>query len=279
VQLGYTPIAPKGVKPWLVANADPLQGGAQFVNPLNGAVELNVVGEQFYLKSDCALAAGCVLIDPTPKVRNTPGHFAVDYIPALVTTPSVPNPNVCPPCAGATDYEQAIECADMTTSYQVLSCGGGAAQAQWDNTVNPGGLGGLSDLGTECLIHAVSPGNGKGQDTLDKTPWPLNPMQITGGAGNPPQNGYLVTTSNSIVTIPILDTTNPPNPAGGAVQIDGYLQAFIDQVHQAGNPNRQGDIEITVLNVAGCSANPGVAAPIVGGSGTSPVPVRLITGP
>jgi hypothetical protein len=28
----FTPIAPKGVKPWLVANSDPMQGGAQFIN-------------------------------------------------------------------------------------------------------------------------------------------------------------------------------------------------------------------------------------------------------
>jgi hypothetical protein len=280
----FNPVAPRAVKPWLIANADPTTGSLippQFVNPANGAVEVGVIGEQFYLHSDCPTAApGCSLTDnpPTVPASSKPVHLQVDYVPAQVTAPLVPNPNVCPACAaGATDYEQSIGCADMTTSYQVLSCGGGAAKAQWDNTVNPGGALGLSELGTECLTHALGTGN-SGQDTLIQ-PVPLfsAPMQIT--AQGPPQSGNVVTTSNSIVTIPIIDTTNPIPATGGAVTIDGYMQAFINEVHGGGNPNRRGDILVTVLNVAGCSSAPNAAAPIVGGTGTSPVPVRLITPP
>ena len=40
----FTPIAPKAVKPWLVANADPLNSGAQFITPTTGAVETGVIG-------------------------------------------------------------------------------------------------------------------------------------------------------------------------------------------------------------------------------------------
>ena len=69
--------------------------------------------------------------------------------------------------------------------------------------------------------------------------------------------GNLVTTSSSIVTIPIIDTPPSGIPAtGGTVTIDGYMQAFIDEVHGVGPPNTRGDIEITVLNIAGCSATP-----------------------
>jgi len=286
VQLGYTPIAPRGVKPWLIANADPNNPGTQFVNPLTGVVEaggIEVVGETINLSADCTVGlVNCVPIDPTLISSNGP-RPQVDYVPALVTAPTVPNPNICPPCAGATDYEQSIECADMTTSYQVLSCGGGANNVTWDNKINPGGPGGLSEIGTECLIHAVGTGLGKGQDALNPPPVPpfSAPMQIVGGAGNPPQNGYLVTTSNSIVTIPIIDTRNPLPASGQPLTIVGFLQGFINEVHGNAGPaaRHHGDIEVTILNVAGCSANPGVAAPIVGGSGTSPVPVRLITGP
>jgi hypothetical protein len=46
-----------------------------------------------------------------------------------------------------------------------------------------------------------------------------------------------------------------------------------------GNPDQRGDIQINVLNIAGCSATNNGANPVVGGSGTSPVPVRLITPP
>ena len=95
------------------------------------------------------------------------------------------------------------------------------------------------------------------------------------------QKGNFVTTSSSIVTIPIIEKTPAGGfpPSGGNVTIVGYMQAFINQVHGGGNPHHQGDIDITVLNIAGCgsaSTNLGVT-PVIGGSGTSPVPVRLIT--
>jgi Flp pilus assembly protein TadG len=283
----FIPIAPQAVKPWLVGNADPNSPTfppARFINPANGTIESDVIGEQFYLKSDCDPAAspnctsvGHPLVNNPPGVKNSANHLAVQYVPALVTPNS--GSNLCPPsCAGATDYERSIECADMTTSYQVLSCGGGAVNAQWDNTVNPGGVGGLSDLGTECLIHAAGTGNA-GQDILDKSPWPDNPMQIKAGSGSNAPNGSLVMTSSSIVTIPIIDTRAAIPASGGAVTIDGYMQAFIQQVHGGNNNNRKGDIEITVLNIAGCSTTPNAAPPVVGGSGTSPVPVRLIAPP
>jgi hypothetical protein len=274
----FTPIAPKSVKPWLVANADPINVGTQLVNTTTWVVDSALIGQSFYLKSDCQTTnfAQCSPLNDTVfgvSGTSTGGHPQVDYLPAQVTTPTTPNPNVCPACAGATDYEQSIECADVTTSYQVLSCGGGATNLQWDNGVNPGGPGGLSALGAECLIHATAAGNNKGQDTLDPTLWPNNPMKITAESGL--QIGNLVTTSNSIVTIPIVDTAGIP-ATGGNVTIDGYMQAFVDEVRGGGSP---GDIKITVLNIAGCSsANNGVN-PVVGGSGTSPVPVRLITPP
>jgi hypothetical protein len=271
----FTPIAPKGVKPWLVANSDPMQGGAQFINTTTWTVESNVIGEDFYLKSDCTgLATPCALNDNPPK-SFPGGHPAVEYVPALIT----PNAgsNVCPPCAGATDYEQTIECADLTTSYQVLSCGGGATNAQWDNNVNPGGLGGASDIGTECLINASGTGN-SGQDTLINPGFPTGPMRFRSQSG--PLSGNLVTTSSSIVTIPIIDTPPSGIPATGRnVTIDGYMQAFINEVNGVGPPNTRGDIEITVLNIAGCSLTPTSAKPVVGASGSSPVPVRLITPP
>jgi len=40
-----------------------------------------------------------------------------------------------------------------------------------------------------------------------------------------------------------------------------------------------GDVNITVLNVIGCSQTPNGNAPAIGGNGASPIPVRLITPP
>jgi len=285
----FVPIVPKAVKPWLVANADPTTGlspAPMFVNPSTGAIEpgATVVGEQFYLHSDCQIPATtpCVLVDNPPGIPQpwNGGHPQVDYVPAVVTTPPSPNPNVCPVCAVGSDYEKAIACADVSTSYQVVSCGGGAVNLKWDNGVSPGGSGGASAHGAECLINASATGYIKGQDLLDRNGWPVSPMQITAGSGA--QNGSLVTTSSSIVTIPIVDTCNNVAncfpAAGGDVTIDGYMQAFINEVHGGGNSKHQGDIQVTVLNIAGCgSSSTNLAVtPIVGGSGTSPVPVRLI---
>jgi hypothetical protein len=283
----FTPIAPKAVKPWLVANIDP-NSGNPFITTTNGNIEtgVTVIGEALNLTADCvAPGPGCTgiggLPPPPPGIgpaNSLPSYPQVQYVPALVTPPGSPNPNICPTiCLGATNYEQSIECADVTTSYTVLSCGGGATKAQWDSAVYPGGLTGLSALGAECLINATAAGNNKGQDKLDNFgPWPTSPMQIT--AESPPQSGNVVTTSNSIVTIPIIDQTSFEATSPFQVTVVGFLQAFIDEV-RGGNPAHQGDIKVTVLNIAGCSSTPIVAPPVVGGSGTSPVPVRLITPP
>jgi hypothetical protein len=88
--------------------------------------------------------------------------------------------------------------------------------------------------------------------------------------------GDTITSSSSIVTLPIAYF----NPGSGLVQgvnqpfitIAGYLQVFVQSVDPA-----TGNMVVTVLNVAGCgnSVAPGTAYV----TGTSPVPVRLITTP
>jgi hypothetical protein len=274
----FTPISPTSVKPWLVANSDPTGTAPKFVDTTTWIVDSGVIGKNFDLVSDCGSdPTDCLPLnhDPPAKIGGT---TQVEYVPAAVTIPNTAN--VCPQvCGGATDYEQAIECADVSTSYQVLSCGGGAAQAQWDHTVTPGPPPGnnATTLGGVCLIHASTTGFGKGQDLLqDPGPWPAAPFQYKSQSGL--QNGNLVSTSSSVVTIPILDTTSfssgTPN-----VTIVGFLQAFINQINDGTGVAPVGSVNITVLNIAGCSTTPNASAPVVGGAGTSPVPVRLITPP
>jgi hypothetical protein len=277
----FTPISPTSVKPWLVANADPINVGTKFVETATGIVDSAIIGgPAIDLVSDC--------IHPGPNRchlgSNPPGvifgRHQVQYVPAVVNT--VNTQNVCPVCKGTSDYEQSIECADVATSYQVLSCGGGALQLQWDDGINPGAPPGnnATSLGGQCLIHASSEGAAQGQDLLQNPgPWPTAPFQFKAQSG--PQNGNLVTTSNSIVTIPILHPTAIAN-LGGVVTLDGYLQAFINQVDgppTSGAQPPEGSINITVLNIVGCSSASNGATPVVGGAGTSPVPVRLITPP
>jgi len=278
-----TPISPASVKPWLVANNNP-HDGAQFVNTVSGTwvVDSSVIGETLDLVSDCNSFRNNRCL---PLVTNPPGAVSgstsqVQYVPAEVTTPNTQN--VCPSCAGATDYEQSIECADVATSYQALSCGGGATQLVWNDRVNPGAPpngDNATSLGGQCLIHASGEGAGQGQDVLtEPTPIFSAPYQI-----KQQSSGNFVTTSNSIVTIPILDTVPGFQLLRGAtVTVDGFLQAFVNQVNgppSGGGQPPEGSINITVLNIAGCSSSNNGATPVVGGAGTSPVPVRLITPP
>jgi len=278
-----TPISPTSLKPWLVANVDPngMSTNTPFVTVGTGVVEQGVTGEQLDLIADCKNANPnkCFLRNGHNPPIATPPH-EVDYVPLQVSSPAN-SENICPACAaGASDYEQSIACADVT-SYVTPTCGGGATNAVWDGAFNPRGQGGLSAKGAECLIHAAGPGPWDGgtnlQDTLTFPGWPANPAQIMARSG--PQIGNLVTTSSSIVTIPIIDAKMPPTTfptSPGAVTVVGFIQGFINQINDAASPN-PGDINITVLNIAGCSSSDNGANPVIGGAGTSPVPVRLIS--
>jgi hypothetical protein len=278
----FTPIAPRGVKPWLVANFDPNNAGAQFIIPATGVVESSVIGETLNLTADCKGGPGC-----NPPKRNPPSYNAatlqVDYVPATVT----PNSNnVCPSPSSCTenpiypDYQHSIQCHDVNP----YPCGGSPTNNfSWDPGVNPKhplGIGGPSALGAECLIRAANSGAGQGQDVLQNPgPWPAAPFQFLAQSG--PQNTNVVTTSSSIVTIPIIDTSNTTvfqsaSPYG--VTVVGFMQAFINQVQDGTGGTNPGDINLMVLNIAGCSSTPNAANP-VGGPGTSPIPVRLITPP
>jgi hypothetical protein len=146
----------------------------------------------------------------------------------------------------------------------VYACGiiGGGAQA--DLTFNPGKPNGDTATATQCLIHQAA-----GQDVLDST---VFPFRIQAGLGNPVITNALITSSNSIVTVPIYDdvsagklTVDQP-----AVTIVGFLQVFINGVDMTSS-----NVNVTVLNVAGCSNTATASTPTV--SGTSPVPIRLIT--
>jgi Putative Flp pilus-assembly TadE/G-like len=274
----FTPIAPKGVKPWLVANLDPTNNPptTPFITPATGVIESGVIGKTFNLTADCTLlpANSCNLKHPTPTASYSTTNPQVDYVPAVVTPNSnnvCPSPSTCTENPSYPDYQYSIQCHDVNP----YPCGGPNNNVTWDSGVNPGAFGGPSALGAECLIHASSAGLGQNQDVLtDPAPWPVGPRLITTGTGgaNP------VTTSSSIVTIPIIDpNTFQAVPLG--VTVVGFMQAFINQVQSgAFIPTTPGDINITVLNIAGCSTTPNGSNPVIG-SGTSPIPVRLIAPP
>jgi hypothetical protein len=230
--VNYSPIAPKCVKPLLVANKDPATGN-KFVDPTTGAGAGSVIGELITLCSAGPCTGGTNL--PYQAAQVTPS--AADTCPSNCT----PLP--------ATNFENGIACCDSATPY---TCGSGVA-VPLDATVVGPTLTTETNNGVQCLVNSLSP------DTLDPASLPdfsagTGPAGIIAGSG--PHSGNAVTTSKSIVTLPIVDPTS----------VVGYLQVFLDPTSPV-----QGHI----LNVIGCGNSPGAGPPVLGG-GYSPIPVRLI---
>jgi hypothetical protein len=155
----------------------------------------------------------------------------------------------------------------------VYHCGSDTQQS----TVDLGQNGVKSDsvIGGQCLIGATGDGLDVGQDSLDPSSYPY---KIKAGSANllGLSTDSVITSSNSIVSLPIYDSANDNGTFSGtgtsSVHIIGFLQVFMNSVN-SGNKS----LNVTVLNVAGCGNgnNPTGAAV----SGTSPVPVRLIKFP
>jgi|HubBroStandDraft_6_1064221.scaffolds.fasta_scaffold00232_6 hypothetical protein len=293
----FTPIQTSCVKPWLIGNSDPNNGGTPFVARTTGLVETpatSILGKQFWLSSDCkGNGDDCtaLIVDP-PGNSNFNGSNFDYFVPAAVVSPPPSGADICPsstasPCGVGNDPadKAAIECCHVTP----YTCGGNLSNPpNRTTTLNPGFPGDATSdlaLGTECLIHASAEQAGQGQDSLDWTtaPFPNGPPQITAGSG--PKKNSFVSTSSSIVTIPILDTqplVTLPNTPPYPVVVVGFLQAFVnsvDDLEPGGTRGHHGDVNITVLNVIGCSQTPNGNAPAIGGNGASPIPVRLITPP
>lgn len=281
------PVQPRCVKPWIVPNKDPLnpagctgaaclpfvgttggptEGAIQNPGMLQAGVGTGVIGETFNLIPDCPAAGAC-----NPPTNNPPQAApgappTLQYLPGLAPASSA----AVPSCATGNIYQQAIGGCDQTTVYQ---CGvtGALTPNQVDLTENPIGLTGDTATAVQCLIHASAPGVGNGQDSLVTTPLPY---QIVAGTSNPIPgitSTSLISSSTSVVSLPIYDGTALAAGAQPPVNIVGFLQVFINYVDPNGNPN------VTVLNVAGCGN--GVIAGTPALTGTSPVPVRLITPP
>lgn len=302
------PVQPRCVKPWMVANYDPLHpaptgasannycdgsSGPGACDPLvntDGSIKHpgilganGIIGESFWLIADCAYNQSyCKFRDPVPQANTTKAkHFHaedppnVEYLPAQTSFPSVAIPagGTCSGVSG--NYAQAVAGCDQNTHYQ---CG-----VQKGNNVDLSENPSPNDTpsGVQCATHQ---GNGNsGQDTLVMNglatpPVPVYPFQIQIGSNNPLKGAGaggtdIISNSTSIMTLPIYDSTMQTFTAGGVNQVTviGFLQVFVDAVDQFGN------VGVTVMNITSCGTSvPAGAAAL---TGTSPVPVRLITPP
>jgi len=305
-----TPVQPRCVKPWVVPNLDPLwpapsggnycgTAGNPSCNPLvnltNGSITHKgislggtsangVIGETFWLSPDCRYSpTSCTLRTsaPSPNYYSPPvNHLEIppslQYVPGQVTGTSVAVPSTA---AGGSDYEQAVAGCDQSTLYQCgVPSAGNASPNIVDLSVNPDQD---TTNGVLALIHQSDSGtinSATGQDTLNPFGAPAAyPFQVLAGTANPLVGAGLtaggpVTNSNSIVSLPIYDQNTAIGGTTTPVTIIGFVQVFINAVDPWGNVN------VTVLNVAGCGNGSNLTAPSPV-TGSSPVPVRLITPP
>jgi hypothetical protein len=257
-----------------------LNGG----NPSSG-----IIGEQFWLQPDCVHTGQSCSTRILPPQGNyyAPSRItwlepppSLDYLPGEAPAAT---PVAVPSCASSgSAYEEAIAGCDQSTVYQ---CGVQSSSSSNPNRVNlnenPGFGTGDTMNGVQCLINQQNTGNNQptGQDFLNSNGSPSSyPFQIFPGTNNPTNlaSSTPITSSTSIVSLPIYDSSpsaGPIAPSGTTkVTIVGFLQVFINQVDQWGN------INVTVLNVAGCSNGTGSAVGTAV-TGSSPVPIRLITSP
>jgi Flp pilus assembly protein TadG len=287
------PVYPRCVKPWMVPNLDPVKGGS-FVTTATGTISnagifadnTGVIGETFWLMPDCLYTGATCALRGAPQANypkgtkiHVPPTFNLEYLPGQASFSSIAVPAdgsaACSAVAG--NYAQAIAGCDQSTQYQ---CGKAGGTNMVDLAENPAPVDTAS--GAQCLIHqgtsetvyTVAPPL-SGQDALQPVGAPSYPFQIQVGSSNPLLGAGVgktdvITSSTSIVSLPIYDNTTAINTTGTTpVTVIGFLQVFINYVNAYGNLN------VTVMNVAGC----GNAASGTALTGTSPVPVRLITHP
>jgi len=280
VAASMIPVQPRCVKPLIIPNTDPTTGNP-FVSTATGAISNpgispgGVIGESFAMAADCRRGgANCegvginMLANPPASTGGT-----IHYLPALVQG----TPVAVPSCPNANTFQEAIGGCDQSTVY---ACGTplGAQVDLTENPINPRASSGDTGTAVQCLTHATAEGLGNGQDQLDTGTFPF---QIQAGSNNPLVNDGLVsgngiiTASSSIVTLPIYDGATLPNGVHQPqVTIVGFLQVFVRELNN-NNPNK-GDPIVYVLNVAGCSNSAAGNSTV---TGTSPVPIRLITPP
>lgn len=279
-----TPVQPRCVKPWIAPNLGSV-GNTRIVRRRSGVIENEgisqigpgIIGQQFALSADCnGTSGGCNPVG-NPTWSTVAGGFNLPYVPAGISG----TPIAIPSCSTTDTYQEAIGGCDQTTVYACGVANGTTA----DLTQNPGPTGGGSNQGgngdtpaaAQCLINQST-----GQDSLAPGGGtPTFPFQIQAGAGNSlvaagllSANNF-ITTSTSIVTIPIAEFTG--TLAGGTtnlVTVVGFIQAFITNVDTTTGATG-GNVNAIILNVSGCG-DAASGGPVFG---TSPVPIRLITPP
>jgi len=275
VAIGQTaiPVAPVCVKPWLLPNMDPSDGGAQIFDPATGAINAgsNLLGWSS-ITSGVEMRESCPGGNCTPPL---PAPSTWHYYPGNDDPTSFPHPTfslpTCSQIPTLTNYEASIAgCIQMP-----ISCNSNDVNIDISDYI---GRNTQTADAVNCLTNAID-----GADTVTTTAPPNAPFEFVAGAGspaavaNPALIGKYVMVSDSLVTVPVFNSTpgqRPTNP----VTIIGFVQLFLNpdgNLTPAAGPNN-GHVKTAVINLLGCGTE-ATGTPIILGNGASPVAVRLIS--
>ena len=266
-----TPVAPICVKPWLLPNMDPTSPGNPIFVTTTGAIAPTATALLGWetvpgtrLQTECATPSG----SSNCLTNNTPAQWR--YYPGDPAAFPPPNASsvVCPGCVGFTPYQLSIAGCVQTP----ISCN---STVSIDTVSYP-----TRDAETATAVTDMTHSNADEGDSVDDAAAPSPPFQFLTGADNPVvlsgavAAGRDVMVSDSLVTVPVIDTTIWP---GGfpSVQIIGFVQLFLNPTGQKVPGNNH--IHTKVINMAGCGTG-ATGQPILG-NGASPVAVRLISPP
>ena len=280
------PIAPACVKPWLLPNISPTTTGGQIFTAATGAIsdttllgwKTPAAGGTGRLKTECSVANGGTA-DCLAASANAPTVW--QYYPGTTdpTTGSFPAPSAtsCTGCTGFTDYQRSIAGCVQTP----ISCN---SLVNVDTNAY-----GTRDTETGTAVNTLTHSTGGGGDKVDTAvatpPAGTEPFQFLAGAENPiVLSGAMadrtdVMLSDSLVTVPVIDTTTVWPPAAyPQVQIIGFVQLFLNPTGAAAPAS--GHIHTQVINLVGCGDGAGGATgQALLGNGASAVAVRLISPP
>jgi hypothetical protein len=181
-------------------------------------------------------------------------------------------------------------CTTITTNYQIavagcvqepIACGTNATYNSATINIDISTYSGNRDSDTvtaaKCLIHD----NGLAGDS-DSIPaaYSTPPFEFFAGAQNPIVTSKEILVSDSLVTIPVVDTLTPPTVASPGVTVVGFLQVFLSPDATKNLPytgTYNNEIPATIINMAGCGTT--ATGTAIFGNGASPVAVRLISPP
>ncbi len=271
------PVAPMCVKPWLLPNMDPTNGGNPIFVTAAGAINSGskLLGWQnsgaTRLRTDCT---ACTANSAPTAWRYYPGttDAAGDFPPPAASS--------CTGCGAFTNYQLSIAGCVQTP----ISCSSPAASPVHVDATNYPTRDAETGTAVTDLTHATANAGDSVDTAVASPPSGNEPFQFLAGGDNPVvQSGALasgadIVISDSLVTVPVINVDNgtpAPLPGCPAFQIIGFVQLFLSPTGLAAPGT--GHIHTQVINLAGCGTG-ATGQPILG-NGASPVAVRLISPP